>query len=262
MNIPPSAKYEIIREMTQRDNNLLNIRQLCESAGVSRSGYYHYLQTEDVRLRREARDRADFEIILEAYNYRGYSKGARGIYMRLLHKDPPVHMNIKKIRRLMKKYGLFCPIRQANPYRRTAKALQTDHVAPNLVNREFEQHGPRSVLLTDITYIINGKAPRCYLSTIVDACTKELLAWQLSASLEIDFVLETVQELMEKHKVSLHAETLIHSDRGAHYTSVKFIQLLKDSDLRQSMSRKANCWDNAPQESFFGHMKDEIDLTG
>ena len=262
MSIPPSAKYEIIREMTQRDNNLLNISQLCESAGVSRSGYYNYLNTEAVRVRREAQDRADFEIILEAYNYRGYSKGARGIYMRLLHKDPPVHMNIKKIRRLMKKYGLFCPIRQANPYRRTAKALQTDHVAPNLVNREFEQHGPRSVLLTDITYIINGKAPRCYLSTIVDACTKELLAWQLSALLEIDFVLETVQELMEKHKVSLHAETLIHSDRGAHYTSVKFIQLLKDSDLRQSMSRKANCWDNAPQESFFGHMKDEIDLTG
>ena len=162
----------------------------------------------------------------------------------------------------MKKYGLFCPIRQANPYRRAAKALQTDHVAPNLVNREFEEHGPRSVLLTDITYIINGKAPRCYLSTIVDACTKELLAWKLSASLEIDFVLETVQELIEKHKISFHAETLIHSDRGAHYTSVKFIQLLKDSDLRQSMSRKANCWDNAPQESFFGHMKDEINLSG
>ena len=89
MSIPPSAKYEIIREMTQRDNNLLNIRQLCESAGVSRSGYYHYLNTEAVRVRREAQDRADFEIILEAYNYRGYSKGARGIYMRLLHKDPP-----------------------------------------------------------------------------------------------------------------------------------------------------------------------------
>lgn len=262
MSIPPSAKYEIIREMTLRDNNLLNIRQLCEVAGVSRSGYYHYLNTEDVRLRTDAQDRADFEIILEAYNYRGYSKGARGIYMRLLHKDPPVHMNMKKIRRLMKKYGLFCPIRQANPYRRSAKALQTDHVAPNLVNREFEEHGPRSVLLTDITYIINGKAPRCYLSTIVDACTKELLAWKLSASLEIDFVLETVQELIEKHKISFHAETLIHSDRGAHYTSVKFIQLLKNSDLRQSMSRKANCWDNAPQESFFGHMKDEINLSG
>ena len=90
--------------------------------------------------------------------------------------NPPVHMNIKKIRRLMKKYGLFCPIRKANPYRRMAKALKTDAVADNLLNREFESHGPRSILLTDITYIINGKAPRCYMSTIIDACTKELLA--------------------------------------------------------------------------------------
>ena len=90
--------------------------------------------------------------------------------------SPPVHMNIKKIRRLMKKYGLFCPIRKANPYRRMAKALKTDAVADNLLNREFELHGPRSILLTDITYIINGKAPRCYMSTVIDACTKELLA--------------------------------------------------------------------------------------
>ena len=60
----------------------------------------------------------------------------------------------------------------------------------------------------------------------------------------------------------LKAETIIHSDQGSHYTSIKFIQLLKDSELRQSMSRRANCWDNAPQESFFGHMKDEIDISG
>jgi putative transposase len=60
-------------------------------------------------------------------------------------------------------------------------------VAPNLVNREFEEHGVRKILLTDITYIINGKAPRCYMSTIIDACSKELLAWVLSPSLEVDF---------------------------------------------------------------------------
>lgn len=176
--------------------------------------------------------------------------------------SPPSHMNIKKIRRLMKKYGLFCPIRKANPYRRMAKALNTAYVAPNLLNREFETQGPRKVLLTDITYIINGKAPRCYMSTIIDACTKELLAWVLSKSLEIDFVLETVNYLIENHGVSLTSETLINSDQGVHYKSIKFIQLIKDSDLRQSMSRKANCWDNAPQESFFGHMKDEIDISG
>ncbi|MFR4969512.1 MAG: IS3 family transposase [Lachnospiraceae bacterium] len=161
----------------------------------------------------------------------------------------------------MKKYNLQCPIRKANPYRRMAKAMATAYTAPNIVNREFEEHGPRKILLTDITYIINGKAPRCYMSTIIDACTKELLSWVLSESLEIDFVLETVKQLIEKHGTDLSTETLIHSDQGSHYTSIKFIQLLKDNELRQSMSRRANCWDNAPQESFFGHMKDELDLS-
>jgi transposase InsO family protein len=261
MIIPASAKYAIIREMTQRDNNLLNIVWLCDAAGVSRSGYYHYLKTEELRRQREEQDQRDFLIILEAYQFRGYNKGARGIYMRLLHMEPPVHINIKKIRRLMRKYRLFCPIRKANPYRRMAKALKTNNVAPNLLNREFEAHGPRAVLLTDITYIINGKAPRCYMSTIIDACTKELLAWVLSESLEIDFVLETVNRLIENHGIALTAETLIHSDQGVHYTSVQFIRLIKDSELRRSMSRRANCWDNAPQESFYGHMKDEIDIS-
>jgi transposase InsO family protein len=261
MTIPASAKYSIIRDMTKRDNNLLNIVWLCDAAGVSRSGYYHYLDTEKLRLQREEQDRNDFGIILNAYKFRGYSKGARGIYMRMLHLNPPTHMNIKKIRRLMKKYGLKCPIRKANPYRRMAKALKTNNVAPNILNREFEAHGPRTVLLTDITYIINGKAPRCYMSTIIDAFTKELLAWVLSDSLEIDFVLDTVNQLVENHGISLTAKTLIHSDQGSHYTSIQFIQLIKDIELRQSMSRKANCWDNAPQESFYGHMKDELDIS-
>ena len=67
---------------------------------------------------------------------------------------------------------------------------------------------------------------------------------------------------MRDHGVSLQIETLINSDQGCHYTSYKFIRIVKDAELRQSMSRRANCWDNAPQESFYGHMKDEIDLTG
>ena len=261
MNVPASAKYSIIREMTERDDNQLNITWLCESAGVSRSGYYHYLKTEELRQQREEQDRNDFLTIIEAYQFRGYDKGARGIYMRLLHMNPPVHMNVKKIRRLMKKYGLFCPIRKANPHRRIAKALKTNNVAPNLLNREFKAHGPRAVLLTDITYIINGKAPRSYMSTIIDAYTKELLAWTLSKSLEIDFVLDTVNRLIEEHGISLSAKTLIHSDQGAHYTSIPFTRLVEDSELRRSMSRKANCWDNAPQESFYGHMKEEIDIS-
>ena len=86
------------------------------------------------------------------------------------------------------------------------------------------------------TYIpLNGAF--CYLSTILDACTKQVLAYVLSESLEVDFVLKTVNLLVKNHGVSLNRETLIHSDQGAHYTSLKFIQLVKDSNLRQSMSR-------------------------
>jgi len=150
--------------------------------------------------------------------------------------------------------------RCAFTYRRMMKAMKTSNAADNLLQREFEEHGPRKVLLTDITYILYNSA-KCYLSTILDAYTKQVLAYVISESLEVDFVLETVNQLVEKHGISLDAETLIHSDQGCHYTSLKFIQLVNDSGLRQSMSRRGNCWDNAPQESFFGHMKDEIDLS-
>ena len=98
----------------------------------------------------------------------------------------------------------------------------------------------------------------CYLSTILDGCTKQVLSYVLSESLEVDFVLETVEKMVHQHGISLKKETILHSDQGCHYTCIKFIQLVKNSSLRQSMSRKGNCWDNAPQESFFGHMKDEL----
>ena len=160
----------------------------------------------------------------------------------------------------MKKYNLFCPIRKANPYRRMAKALKTNNTADNLLNREFEQHGPRKILLTDITYIPYA-GTFAYLSTIIDAFTKQVLAYVVSDSLEIDFVLETINILVRDHGVSLNKETLIHSDQGCHYTSYKFIELVNNLELRRSMSRRGNCWDNAPQESFFGHMKDELDFS-
>jgi len=251
-------KFEIIHETIQKSNNQLSLKMLCEIAGVSRSGYYNWVNAEETRLKKEEQDQEDFELVLLAYNHRGYDKGAKGIYMQLIHMEPPVIMNVKKIRRLMKKYGLICGIRKANPYRRMAKAIKTNNVAANLVKREFEKYGPRKILLTDITYIsYNGEF--CYLSTILDAFTKQILSYVLSESLEVDFVLETVNMMIEKHGISLSTETIIHSDQGCHYTSCSFIQLVKDKGLRQSMSRRGNCWDNAPQESFFGRMKDHIE---
>ena len=251
------SKFEIIHETINKANNTLSVKMLCEIAGVSRSGYYNWVHSADKRAEKEAQDRADFELVLAAYSFRGYDKGAQGIYMRLLHMNPPVVMNVKKIRRLMKKYGLMCNIRKANPYRRMAKAIKTNNVADNHVKREFEKYGSRRVLLTDITYVpFDGRF--CYLSTIIDAFTKQILSYVLSESLEVDFVLETVNLMIEKHGVFLTTKTILHSDQGCHYTSCSFIQLVKDKGLRQSMSRRGNCWDNAPQESFFGRMKDHI----
>ena len=248
-------KFRIIQQCTARDNNVLSISEMCNVAGVSRSGYYNWIACELVRNSREMQDRANFELIKNAFNYRGYAKGARSIHMRLLHEG--VLFNEKKIRRLMKKYGLKCPFRNANPYRRMAKALKTSNTFPNVVDRKFSESGPRKILLTDITYLFyTGHV--CYLSTIIDACTKEVLAYRVSQSLEVSFVIETVEELCHVHGAEVDNTTIIHSDQGCHYTSYAFIDKLKEEGFIQSMSRRGNCWDNAPQESFFGHMKDEI----
>ena len=251
----PEIKFSLIQKAVQDANNHLSISLLCEMAGVSRSGFYAWIDGEPLRKTKEEKDRRDFDIVLEAYRYR-YPKGARGIYMHLLHHN--ICMNIKKIRRLMDKYGLRCPIRKLNPYRQMAKAMKTSNVAPNLVNRNFRQYGPRKILLTDITYLFH-KDGCCYLSTVLDAYTHEILAYMLSQNLKVDFVIKTVDFLVEKYGSSLDNWVYVHSDQGCHYTSKAFIEKLKDENFIQSMSRKGNCWDNAPQESFYGHMKDEIE---
>ena len=255
-----ASKFKIIYDIDSSPDNLLSLDDLCQIAGVSKSGYYYWLNTSEFRMKKEEQDRADFDLILAAFKYRGYDKGIRGIHMRLLHQDPPVVMNVKKIQRIMRKYGLLCPIRKANPYRRMARALKTNNYAENLVKREFEEHGARKILLTDITYLpYNGTF--AYLSTVIDGFTKQVLSYSISDNLKVDFVLATINQLIENHGISLTEETIVHSDQGVHYTSYKFIEIIKNASLRQSMSRRGNCWDNSPQESFFGHMKDEVDIS-
>lgn len=85
-----SVKYEIIYEAVSPKNSKVTVKELCEIAGVSRSGYYRWLSAADSRKARDEQDRKDFETILGAYRHRGYQKGTRGIHMRLLHEDPPM----------------------------------------------------------------------------------------------------------------------------------------------------------------------------
>lgn len=257
--VPTRKRYEIISQTIKNDNNELNITLLCKIAQVSRSGYYEFVKRQNEDNPIEQKDRKDFELILDAYNYRGYKKGSRSIHMRLLHNGTP--MNRKKIQRLMRKYNLKCPIRKPNPYKKMLKESEVSEVAENLLERKFREYGPRYVLLTDITYLFYGRGNKAYLSSIKDAYTKEILAHVVSSNMKEDFVLETINILMNNHKHELKTDALIHSDQGIHYKAYTFKELLNNSQLRQSMSRKANCWDNAPQESFHGHMKDEIDLS-
>lgn len=231
---------------------------MCFQAKVSRSGYYNFLNSEETRNRKELEDLKSKKKVLKAFNRKGFKKGARSIKM-FLENDLDVIFNLKKIRRIMRKYQIICPYRKPNPYKNIAKATKEHSTVSNILNREFKQEIPRKVLLTDISYLTYGGGKRAYLSTIKDGSTNEILSHELSHSLSLNIALDTVKRLTRR-RFKLHPECLVHSDQGFHYTSPKFQRLLKVKGISQSMSRKGNCWDNAPMESFFGHMKDEVDL--
>ncbi|WMJ78690.1 MULTISPECIES: IS3 family transposase [unclassified Sedimentibacter] len=250
--------FKLIQKIISKYNFKNMVTHLCKVAEVSRSGYYSYIKSSEHRNIREQRNLQLKEVILKAFNHRGYKKGSRSIKM-VLDNEFNLIINRKCIQRIMRKYNIKCPIRKANPYRRMMKATKEHTVVPNLLNRNFKQEIPGKVLLTDITYIPYGTSCMAYLSTIKDASTNEILSYNLSNRITLDIVTETIEKLMILHKNLLHKGAFIHSDQGAHYTSPRFQKLLKIYNLGQSMSRRGNCWDNAPQESFFGHMKDEID---
>lgn len=228
---------------------------MCERMGVSRSGYYAYLSASAKETGiQEMKDR---DAVKWAYSFRNRPKGARQIKMTLQH-EKGIVMNLKKIRRIMRDIGLVCPVRKANPMRRMAKAMKTHSIFSNKLNRQFATSKPGQHLLTDITYIFYGSNGRAYLSTVKDASTNEIVCWTLSEHLDLSFVMKMLEKLDSIEW--LPERFLLHSDQGCHYTSMQYQKKLTAMGASQSMSRRGNCWDNSPMESFFGHMKDEIHL--
>lgn len=224
-------------------------------AGVSRSGYYDWVKAAPLRTLRDVQDELDIELIREIFINKKEKVGALQIKM-IMENDYFAEMNHKKIRRLMRKYNLKAKIRKANPYRKMAKATKEHITCPNLLNREFNQEEPGKVLLTDITYLYYGKGQKAYLSCVKDTATKEIVAYHLSKSLEMEIVYETLKKLKNGVSYHFHPDAILHSDQGFHYTHPLFQSKVKKLGLTQSMSRKGNCLDNAPMESFFGHFKD------
>jgi len=225
---------------------------LCDIAQVSRSGYYRWLKQCD----KQDRDYDDYLTIKEIHEKGNAKLGWRQVQMKLRSNYDTV-MNHKKIKRIKIKYGLITKIRKRNPYKAIMKKTQEHRTFDNILDRNFNQYIPGRVLCTDITYLYYSYGRKAYLQVVKDIATKEVVSWQISNNLTMKFVLDSIDGL--KNNKLLDKETLIHSDQGFHYTNPAYISKIKLLDLRQSMSRKGNCIDNAPIESFFGHMKDDID---
>jgi putative transposase len=229
-----------------------SISLLCIIAGVSKSGYYKWLKNKD----KPPKDYQDYLLIKKVFEGGKKKLGWRTVQMDLKSEHNTV-MNHKKIKRIMNHYGLICLVRRKNPYKGMMKKTQEHRVFKNLLNRDFQRTTPRQSLCTDITYLYYGRSSKAYLSVVKDIATGEVLSWEVSQNIELRFVLNTIAKL---RSMNLSKNTLLHSDQGAHYTSPVYIEQVNMLGVTQSMSRKGNCIDNAPMESFFGHLKDELNF--
>lgn len=172
--------------------------------------------------------------------------------------DNGIVMNHKKIVRIKNKYNLITKIRRRNPYGEITKKTREHRTFKNILNRNFQQDIPRKVFCSDITYLpFNGSM--AYLSAVKDIGSREIVAWNLSQHVKMDLVSDTIKNMESNKEVLSLRNILIHSDQGFHYTSPEYISKIKELNMTQSMSRKGNCVDNSPIETFFGHFKDEVD---
>lgn len=231
------------------------MQYLCMSAKVSRSGYYYWCAHHEDSV---IKDCESLKLIQSACKRFHNKAGIRTIKM-YLEFNHGIIMNTKKIARLKRQYGLNTVVRRKNKYNSFCKARQEDEAAPNLVNMQFKRTKPDEVYSTDITYLPyhNGRA---FMSAVKDLASREIVHYSVSSNINLDLACDGMDRLFAGLTEDIRTGLIVHSDQGSHYTSPVYRNKLKHYGITQSMSRKGNCLDNAPIESFFGHMKDEIDL--
>ena len=130
-------------------------------------------------------------------------------------------------------------------------------ISDNILNRNFSADNPLQKLCMDITYIPIDKSARrfLYLNAVKDVFNGQIIAYDLSLRNDVKLVQNTLNKLS---KMNLSANCILHTDQGFQYTRREYSNFLKKIGVIQSTSRKANCWDNAPIESFFSHLKSEL----
>lgn len=222
--------------------------EMCSFFGISRAAYYAWrkqIHGSEREVEREQLIRMAYLLSKKTYGYRRI-----GLWLR---QNLGVVINHKAVSRLMNRLGIHSIARQRKPFRKLSQ-LETYHLYQNVLNRDFTAMGPNQKWVTDITYIATQQG-WAYLSTIKDLFDGFIVAHRMSLSNSVTLVTRTLQLAQEKEKVT--AGLLLHSDQGHQYTSHAYHVLTQQYSMTPSMSRRGNCWDNAPMENFFGHLKEE-----
>ena len=239
----PKFKYQVI----YRHRTEYPISVMCQFFGVSRSGYYSYVNRmgsadKDTVLAGKIKEQQD-----RCHQTYGYRR------MHLWLKNQGIHHNPKTILRIMKKYGILSEIRRKRKWQNLGQQI---HRYKNLLNRQFFADKPNSKWVTDISYI-QTKEGVLYLSVIRDLYDNSIVAYKTATQQTINLVLDTIRLAMKKEKKRVAAELQLHSDQGFQYTSQAYFKLTQSYGITPSMSRKGNPYDNAMAENFFSILKTE-----
>ena len=225
---------------------------MSEVFGVSRSGYYSWMGRGPSK--RASENQGLREAIHRVWKASGANYGSPRIHRQLAAEGWAVSR--QRIARLMRAMGIASRIR-----RKWITTTDSNHrwpVAPNLLGRNFCPENLCQVWVSDITYI-PSEAGWLYLTTVMDLGDRQILGWSLSEAMSAD---QTSIAALEQAVIrrTPAEDMLFHSDQGVQYACEDFTKTLDNHGITQSMSRKGNCWDNAPAESFFKTLKYELDM--
>jgi len=221
---------------------------MCEFFGVSRAAYYAWVK----RLEEPDPDQERLDQVQAAYLASHQIYGYRRIALHL-QLNLGLAINHKAVLRLMRKLGIRSRARKPKMYKKLNE-IGTYHRYPNVLNRDFVATRPNQKWVTDVTYI-RTRQGWAYLATIKDLFDGFIVAHVLEHNNSIALVTQTLKQAKQKEKVT--DELILHSDQGTQYTSQAYHVLTSEYHITPSMSRRGNCWDNAPMENFFSHLKEE-----
>ncbi|HEU5227616.1 MAG TPA: IS3 family transposase, partial [Ktedonobacteraceae bacterium] len=240
----PALKFQFIAEQSQQ----YPITVLCQALEVSESGYYAWKNREvSQHCREDARLAAEIQqIFLEHRQLYGSPR------IHALLQARGVRTSRKRIARLMRELGISAQIKRTR--KPTTKGDPRARVAPNLLNREFSAERPHTRWVTD-TKAVETAEGWLYLAAIVDLFSLMVVGWAMAATEDSDLTELAVRMAVAQRHPGL--DLLHHSNRGTEFTSDQYQAALRELGIEVSMSRTANCWDNAAMESFFATLAKE-----